>query len=131
VTLDYFHDLLGEHPMPTVKSWGEARLRITELLAAPQEMDGLQQRCIAWWRQYKIDYTEQAGQFVAARSADSGEGLGPLVSAKQHRPGWQIIELLRHHDRRALARRIRKQIDRLIRTGTTREAFRKGAPPSG
>jgi hypothetical protein len=129
-TLDYFYDLLGDHPIPTVSSWAEARRRIAELLASPQQLDALQQRCIAWWRQYKLDYTMQAGQFLAARSADGGEGLGPVVSAKQHRPGWRTIELLRHHDRRAVARRVKRQIDRLIRTGSVREAYRKGAPPS-
>jgi len=130
LTLDYFRDLLGDHPMPTVRSWAEARRRIAELLVHPEQMDALQQRCIAWWRQYKIDYTLQAGRFLAARSADGGKGLGPVVFAKQHRPGWRIIELLRHHDRRAVARRVKRQIDRLIRTGAIREAYRKSAPPS-
>jgi hypothetical protein len=130
LTLDYFRHLLGDHPLPTVRSWAEARGLIAELLASPEQMDALQQRCIAWWRQYKIDYTLQAGRFLAARSADGGKGLGPVVFAKQHRPGWRIFELLRHHDSRAVARRVKRQIERLIRTGALREAYRKSAPPS-
>jgi hypothetical protein len=129
LTLDYFRELLGDHPIPTVRSWAEARRMIAELLASPPQMDALQQRCIAWWHKYKQDYAAQAGQFLAARSADGGAGLGPVVSAKQHRFGWQILELLRHHDRRALARRVKRQIDRFIHTGATREAFRKSVPP--
>jgi len=127
LTLDYFHELLGDHPLPTVRSWAEARRLIASQIASPEQLDALQQRCIEWWRGYKRDYSAQAGQFLAARSADGGAGLGPFVADKQHRPGWQMLELLRHHDRRAFARRVQMQIERFLRTGGTRKAFRKGA----
>jgi hypothetical protein len=36
--------------------------------------------------------SRDAGDFFAARSADPGEALGPMVAAKQCGPGWQIFE---------------------------------------
>src|ERR1700742_41281 len=45
LTLDYFRELLGEHPIPTVRSWNEARGFIQRMLRKPAEIDALQERC--------------------------------------------------------------------------------------
>ena len=132
-TLDYFRELLGDHPMPTVRSWSEARGLIGDLLEKPTQMDALQQSCVAWWQTYKKDYTVRLGEYLVARTraAASGQAEGPIMLPRYRQPLWQMRELLRHHDTRAFRRRIEKQVSRLLKTGGTREAFRAGAPPSG
>jgi hypothetical protein len=127
-SLDYFRELLGNHPMPTVRSWSEARGLITELLKTPAQMDALQQSCLTWWRTYKKDYSRQVGEFLASRSRRGDPIPGSITLPKYRTPGWQMRELLRHHDTRALARRVDKQVRRLLSGRGTREAFRPGKP---
>jgi hypothetical protein len=129
-SLDYFRELLGNHPMPTVHSWHEARGLIAELLKAPAQMDALQQSCLAWWRTYKKDYTAALGEFLTSRSQAGPVVPGTIMLPKYRTPGWQIRELLRHHDARAVRRRVDKQVRRLLSGKGTREAFRPGKPAS-
>ena len=123
-SLDYFRELLGNHPMPTVRSWPEARGLITELLKTPAQMDTLQQNCLTWWHNYKKDYTLALGEFLASRSQAGPVEPGTIMLPKYRTPGWQIRELLRHHDARAFGRRVDKQLRRLLSGKGAREAFR-------
>jgi hypothetical protein len=126
MTLDYFRELLGDHPMPTVRSWREARGLIAEILQVPAQMDALQQSCLQWWRSYKKEYTVRLGEYMRSRLNAPAAQDGPIMLPQYRQPGWQVRELLRHHDARALMRRVQKQVNRLITTGGTRVAFRPG-----
>jgi hypothetical protein len=130
LTLDYFRQLLGQHPIPTVRSWAEARSLMIALMDNPNQMDELQRRCMEWWQEYKTACTARIGEFLASRSANPEAYLGPIVAPIHSRPGWQAVELLRHHDWRAMLRRVHRQTARLLRTGATREAIRPGSPPA-
>ncbi len=114
-TLDYFREALGDHPMPTVRSWREARSLIQSALREPAELDVLQQRCVAWWKQYKESYTQELGEFLERRSSQPMV-LSPenLVLAKRNSPGWKARELLRHHDARAASRRVGLMATRIL-----------------
>jgi hypothetical protein len=51
--LDYFGLLLGDHPLPTVRSWTEAPDLIAALLADQHRLAQLQQRVVSWWTSTK------------------------------------------------------------------------------
>jgi hypothetical protein len=125
-TLDYFRELLGEHPIPTVRSWSEARALIEELCGDPGKINALQERCMTWWETYKGTYREQAVEFIRRRARDSVPVAEPIMTRKYSVPGWRVIELLRHHDVNAFARRLHKQAARLLQKGTLRVAHRPG-----
>jgi hypothetical protein len=46
---DYFRNLLGDHPMPTLADWAEAPELINRILATGAT-GRLQKSCTAWWR---------------------------------------------------------------------------------
>ena len=48
-TLDYFTQMWGKHPLPTVRSWREAHRFITEMMTSSKELDRLQSECTNWW----------------------------------------------------------------------------------
>jgi hypothetical protein len=125
-TLDYFRLLLGEHPIPTVRSWAEARALIKRMAADPDGLNALQERCLSWWESYKRAYREQVGEFIHQRAGDAVPPHEPIMTRKYSLPGWRVIELLRHHDAHAFARRIHRQMSRILRKGTLRVAHRPG-----
>ena len=126
LTLDYFREFFGEHPIPTVRSWSEARALIARIASKPRDVDDLQDRCLLWWDEYKKNYRAQAVEFIRRRAADEAPGDEPIMSWRYSLPGWRITELLRHHDTRAATRRLRKQISRLLQKGSLRVAHRPG-----
>ena len=127
LTMDYFRELLGEHPIPTVRSWPEARTFIQQMLGNAGEIDALQERCLSWWDGYKQSYREQVIEFVSRRAADPEPVQGPIMGKAYSIPGWRAVELLRHHDANAVMRRVRKQVTRVLRQGKLRVAHRPGA----
>jgi len=127
LTLDYFRKLLGDHPMPTFRSWTEARHMIGKMLRNPDDIDRLQEECMQWWDSYKRAYTARVGEFLQERSGDMAAEMGPMVSKIQTIPGWQVLELTRHHNTSALLRRASRQANRLLTRGKLREAHRPGA----
>lgn len=127
MTLDYFRDLLGDHPMPAVRSWPQARRLMEDLLRTPAEIDRLQERCFGWWIDYKKRYQEYLVEFFGDRASDPEPVHEPIVTKAYSLPGWRTIELLRHHDMPAFRRRIERQMTRLLRDGKLRVAHRPGA----
>ena len=112
LTLDYFHHLLGKHPLPTLGSWGEARRLIQRLTKQPQTLNELQRQCIEWWEQYKGHLREQIALFIQDCSSQD-----PWLSATSfwyRLPFWRILELCRHHSLAAIRRRISRQLSRVI-----------------
>jgi hypothetical protein len=122
---DYYRKLLGDHPMPTVRSWGEARRLIQAMMKNGDELDRVQRECIEWWGGYKLSYTQRIGEFFESRarieSADS-----PAVSGLAGVPGWRALELIRHHNASAISRRIWLHATRLLREGKLLVGYRPG-----
>ncbi len=125
-TLDYFRMLLGEHPIPTVRSWAEARALIKRLAADPAGVDALQERCLAWWEAFKRAYRQEAHDFIRRRAGDAVPVREPIMTRKYALPGWRMVELLRHHDANAFVRRLQRQMSRVLRQGRLRIAHRPG-----
>lgn len=121
LTMDYFRTLLGDHPIPAVGSWREARHLIGSLLREPESLNALQDKCVRWWRNYKKEYSASAGRFLAERSAAAYQPE-PAVSGLYRMPLWQPIELLRHHNARAALKRVRRQVSRVLQNGQLRVA---------
>jgi hypothetical protein len=114
--LDYFRELLGDHPLPTVGSWSQAAGLIEKLRADPARLDALQAEIVDWWSAHKRtlvagaqDDVERALQNGAARIAD-------------HTPSrWRSrLEMARHHNLTAAWARARLMARRVRSTGNLR-----------
>jgi len=128
MTLDYYHGLLGDHPLPTVGSWAEGRALVSRLLDRPEELDKLQKTCVQWWADYQLKLHDRIGAFLERRSRATDE-LVPLRSRLPEFSLWKYAELLRHHDAPALYRRTARQFTRLAKQGKWRTSTRPGVPP--
>ncbi len=111
LTLDYFGRLLGQHPLPAVRTWRGARALIHRLMHRPEVLDKLQQECMQWWAEYKNKLQSDVLAFLQRCSAETSELRS--VSPWQSLPCWQTWEICRHHSFLALARRIRRAILKL------------------
>ncbi len=121
LTLDYFRSKYGDHPMPTFRSWSHARRFLEDIIEEPEQIDPLQSECVAWWQTQKTRSREQLGAFLDRRSAVAAQpALEQLFKPRHKWPGFAHIELLRHHDLRALWRRVSKMSKRLATTGDVR-----------
>lgn len=125
LTIDYYKQFLGDHPIPTVSSWREARRFAADLLEKPSELLELQRSCIEWWSGYKRKLVENVGSFLEARS-NATDDLVPLRSRLPEFRYWKYMELIRHHSAPALYRRFALQASRLLK----REKWRI-SPASG
>jgi len=130
LTLDYYRMLLGDHPLPTVSSWSEARQLITSLLKDPARMDALQSECSVWWVDYKLRLSASVGEFLEHRN-QSVEIPEKLVADWGHPQLWRACELLRHHNLPAVLRRIQRNSTRLLTTGKLRVAWTRNNPCPG
>jgi hypothetical protein len=128
LTLDYYRKLLGDHPMPTVSNWREARSFIEKTIKQPEQLNAMQKECMQWWAGYKADYILKAGEFLAARGQSAEQASGPFLSAWGRSPFWQTTELARHHNFGALMKRIHTQLHRLVVERKFRMAFRGDRP---
>jgi hypothetical protein len=116
---DYFRHLLGPHPLPTFTNWDKAAQFVRWMQEHPVEMDHLATECSQWWCEYKRHLSVDIERFVSEPAGvDSGS-----VQWYQSIPGWQVRELLRHHNLPAIARRISKQVVRLKTEGKLRKTF--------
>ena len=117
LSLDYFRLLFGSHPLPTFRSWSEAAVFVSDLSIRPVAIDDLQGQCIEWWLACKQALRNRIREFLIR----SVTAEGPSVSRRYSFPGWQPVELLRHHSLPAFSRRIVLQVDRLRTNGKLRE----------
>lgn len=60
--LDYYTELLGPHPIPTVTSWDEAACLIARLKA--DDVETLRSQCWSWWQDYKSKLGPEMRAFV-------------------------------------------------------------------
>ena len=83
----------------------------------PTAMDKMQAECVQWWAGKKQRLREQIANFVATAHGDEA---GPYYSWRYSVPGWQSVELLRHHSGPAIGRRITSSFVRLFTKGRLR-----------
>jgi hypothetical protein len=114
LTLDYYKELLGDHPLPTVNSWREARHMADDLLNSPDRLQALQTSCIHWWSEYQSKLIANIGAFLQQRST-ANDDLVPLRSHLPKYPLWKYMELVRHHSAPALYRRMTMQASRILK----------------
>jgi hypothetical protein len=126
LTLDYFRKFFGDHPLPTVRSWGEAHKFIVKMLDQPAEMDILQQRCLSWWEQYRSSLGANIGEFLSRRS-NASDSVVPLRSNVARSRFWKYFELARHQDLPSFGRRIERQVLRVFKSRKWRVAHHAGS----
>jgi hypothetical protein len=126
LTLDYFKRFFGDHPLPTVNSWGEAHKFIVKMIDQPAELDKLQQRCLSWWEQYRSSLDVSIGEFLSRRS-NASDSLVPLRSNFARSRFWKYIELTRHQDLPSFSRRVRRQVLRVFKSRKWRVAHHVGS----
>lgn len=106
-TMDYYRNLLGDHPIPTFSSWREARRFVCRQLQTPDDLDRRQVELLEWWRGAKETWRKRVADFV--RGGIAGDHRRELANfaflSNPARRLWQYSELARHHTSRALLRR--------------------------
>jgi hypothetical protein len=114
VTMDYYRNLLGDHPIPTFSSWRHARRFVCQQLETPHDLDKLQTELLEWWSGAKQAWRKRVAEFVVA--GISGRYRKDLAGFTfLHNPTrriWQYSELVRHHSFRALVRRVGRSLSR-------------------
>lgn len=115
-TMDYYGNLLGEHPIPTFASWREARRFVHRQLETPAHLDRLQAEILEWWRGAKEAWQQRVGGFVrdGLLGRHRKELAGFAFLPNPARRLWQYSELARHHTSRALLRRARVMLGRSL-----------------
>jgi hypothetical protein len=117
-TMDYYGNLLGNHPIPTFSSWRDARRFVRRQLDAPAELDRRQAELLEWWRGAKQAWRQRVGGFVLdgmlGRYRQELANFAFLPNPA--RRFWQYSELARHHTSRALLRRARVMLGRSFAT---------------
>ena len=106
-TMDYYKNLLGDHPIPTFSGWRDALRFVRRQLEAPADLDRRQAELLQWWGAAKQAWHERVSAFVrAGLSGQHREALANFAFlANPTRRLWQYSELIRHHSSRALVRR--------------------------
>jgi len=103
---DYFAALLGDHPLPTVRSWTDATGLMRELLGDHTALATLHDRVVSWWTATKRALA-RAAQHDVERCV-SGVVVGsPLDDGPLNKPAprWRgRVEQLRHQGPRARRR---------------------------
>jgi hypothetical protein len=106
-TMDYYRNLLGDHPIPTFSSWRDALRFVRRQLETPADLDRRQAEILQWWSAAKTTWHERVSTFVRAGLA--GQHRKDLANfaflTNPTRRLWQYSELVRHHSSRALLRR--------------------------
>ena len=114
LTLDYYRDLFGEHPLPTFSSWRSAAHYAKAMWERPAELDRLQTDVTHWWREKRGALQRQTQEFV--QQGLSGHFRNDLA---RWRPKgglahvlWQGSQLTRHNTVGSLIWRARMTIRR-------------------
>jgi hypothetical protein len=110
--LDYFTALLGDHPLPTARSWPEAAEYVRRMLGDPHALGALQHEVLTWWTSTKRALAAAAQDDVAACLTDRGVAPTWTDAPPLDRPAprWRNrIETLRHHDMPAIKARVRRR----------------------
>jgi hypothetical protein len=110
--LDYFGALLGDHPLPTARSWTDAADYVRRMLADQHALGALQHDVLTWWTSTKRSLAAAAQDDVAQTVTDRGVAPTWTDAPPLDRPAprWRNrIETLRHHDMPAIKARVRRR----------------------
>jgi hypothetical protein len=110
LSMDYYRELLGEHPIPTFRSWDTTARVCRGLLADPAGLDSLQATIMTWWHAKKE--AVRATVLECVTQPDSGSALRDFAAQPANRSSaifepLRLIELIRHQTIRSLLRRLR------------------------
>lgn len=129
-SLDYFHELFGDHPIPTFSSWKAARSAMCDFMLDSEQLNKLQQECRTWWAAYQPRLADDLQKFLRERSSVMKEvSESDVVFPRFYSPAWQYRELLRHHSAGASLRRVYLQIQRVVGQRRLRIAHGGATPP--
>lgn len=127
-TLDYFQELFGPHPIPTFRSWADARRYCRRLIDDKPRLLQTQAEIAAWWAAVKDNTRAQLRQALTgpSHSADLQAFSRRAHNRYQllHEP-LRLIGLLRHQSTRSLVRRLSRPMGPVKRI--LRETFRPRA----
>lgn len=62
---DYYFEMCGPHPLPTVSDWRETPHLLAQI-GTGAELDRLQRRCIDWWSSVKLRFRAQIADDAAS-----------------------------------------------------------------
>ena len=108
LTIDYYRNLFGNHPIPTFRNWRQALKFAQRSMKDPSVIDSLQAQVLDWWKNYEQELSCRFRSFVV--SGARGEyrnnlSLWRFPSGVLSRL-WQAMELTRHHSTKAMIRRV-------------------------
>lgn len=92
---DYFGELLGDHPLPTVRAWEDAPDLLRRLLADQARLAGLHERVMTWWAGHKRELALTLQSDVDRCLA--GDLVKSAIDFDRPAPLWRShLERLRH-----------------------------------
>jgi hypothetical protein len=109
VTLDYFSDLFGPHPIPAFHSWAAARRYADATLPDGAALLQLQAEIVGWWRQHKEKVRAEVREAVEGPSHTEQLANYAALVRNRHsmvQESLRLIELLRHQSAPSLRRRL-------------------------
>ena len=107
--INYFSQLMPNHPLPTFLRWSEARLFAETLSRDKERIDYLQETINRWWISYKATLRKKIAEFVAS-AQPFGANSQALANWRFHTnyafQARRMTELIRHSTFRSLNDRV-------------------------
>jgi len=108
--LDYFTQLFGPHPLPSVRHWKEAQSVIHSLCSDPVRLQDKQVQIREWWRQFE---TRVSNQVTSALSSALGQKTRMDLAARVPSRIRGFGEMLKHQNGATLLARSKLTMQRL------------------
>lgn len=129
--MDYYSNLFGSHPIPTFRSWGQARAYCIQLLNDRAALEWTQRELFTWWQDRKLA-TRRAVQ-TRIQDPRYNDSLRRYAARLPNRrrllyEGLRLGELIRHQSPESLTRRLRNPggaVRRILRESFSRDGSRK------
>jgi hypothetical protein len=110
--LDYFTQLFGAHPLPSVCNWREARSVMETFRSHPERLKSKQAEIQNWWQQWEAKISHQVTEVIrASRGQKKRMNFTGAVPSRLR----GACEMLRHHNATALIARTKITFKRLSR----------------
>jgi hypothetical protein len=111
MSLDYFRDLLGPHPIPTFQNWEDARHYAETLFSDKERLLAKQKEISSWWKRHKDKVRSELRDHITGPS--KSENLRDYANLLRNRVSivhelLRLGELLRHQSAASLKRRLCK-----------------------
>jgi hypothetical protein len=110
LSMDYYLELLGDHPIPTFRSWSAAAHFCRGLLGDPANLDSLQSTIVAWWAAKKELVRATVVDHISRPSFRTDLCDFALQPANRNAAifePFRLVELVRHQTTWSLLRRLR------------------------